>query len=45
MLKKEIKINAKIIFLSVSIALLLPTIYYVVRGAGIFNLVTDSFFT
>lgn len=45
MLKKEIKINAKIIFLSVSIALLLPTIYYVVRGAGIFNLVTDfSFF-
>ena len=44
-MKKDIKIEEKMIFLGVTIILLLPSIYYLIRGNGIFNLVSSfSFF-
>lgn len=41
MLKKEIKIEAKEIFIGISILFLLPTIYYVLTGNKVTNLTTN----
>jgi len=45
MLKKDIKINEKMIYIVIAVVLLLPSIYYLIRGNGIFNLSSNfSFF-
>lgn len=41
MLKKEIKIEEKKIFLGISVLFLLPTIYYILKGNKIINLSTN----